>query len=150
MYLYLAVQCLHIYSPRFFFGLRIGQFHKKVDLIRDEIATVERNIENIAEKHGQALAAISEKQGQMRNEELDQVMGEISRSANRVRKELKLMDSEIKAIPEDQAGTADTRMMKQQHSTLSRKFVEVMTEYNDVQTKYKQKYRDRVKRQFKI
>ena len=36
--------------------------------------------------------------------------------------------------------SADLRIRKTQHSTLSRKFVEVMTEYNRTQTDYRERY----------
>lgn len=37
-----------------------------------------------------------------------------------------------------------------QHSTLSRKFVEVMTEYNATQSKYRDRCKDRIQRQLEI
>lgn len=37
-----------------------------------------------------------------------------------------------------------------QHSTLSRKFVEVMTEYNTTQSKYRDRCKDRIQRQLEI
>ncbi|MEQ2195855.1 hypothetical protein XENOCAPTIV_019378, partial [Xenoophorus captivus] len=36
------------------------------------------------------------------------------------------------------------------HSTLSRKFVEVMTEYNTTQSKYRDRCKDRIQRQLEI
>lgn len=46
--------------------------------------------------------------------------------------------------------SADIRIRESQHSTLSRKFVAVMTRYNDIQTKNKQAYRDNIRRQCQI
>ncbi|KAM6389935.1 LOW QUALITY PROTEIN: syntaxin-1B-like [Rhynochetos jubatus] len=45
---------------------------------------------------------------------------------------------------------ADLRIRKTQHSTLSRKFVEVMTEYNATQSKYRDRCKDRIQRQLEI
>merc|ERR1719317_1099549 len=39
---------------------------------------------------------------------------------------------------------------KTQHSTLSRKFVEVMTEYNRTQTDYRERCKSRIQRQLEI
>jgi len=36
------------------------------------------------------------------------------------------------------------------HGTLTRKFVDLMGEYQEIQTKYKNKYRERVERQYRI
>jgi syntaxin 1A len=53
---------------------------------------------------------------------------------------------------EEQANksSADLRIKKTQHSTLSRKFVEVMTEYNRTQTDYRERCKARIQRQLEI
>lgn len=53
---------------------------------------------------------------------------------------------------EEQTGksSADLRIRKTQHSTLSRKFVEVMTEYNRTQTDYRERCKSRIQRQLEI
>lgn len=47
-------------------------------------------------------------------------------------------------------GTEHTCFSSPQHSTLSRKFVEVMTEYNATQSKYRDRCKDRIQRQLEI
>jgi hypothetical protein len=42
------------------------------------------------------------------------------------------------------------RIRQNLHNTLSRKFVAQVQEYQEMQTKYKNKYRDRVGRQLKV
>ncbi|NXJ57334.1 STX1A protein, partial [Spizaetus tyrannus] len=46
--------------------------------------------------------------------------------------------------------SADLRIRKTQHSTLSRKFVEVMSEYNTTQTDYRERCKGRIQRQLEI
>lgn len=46
--------------------------------------------------------------------------------------------------------TPDCVCFVPQHSTLSRKFVEVMTEYNTTQSKYRDRCKDRIQRQLEI
>ncbi|MCP9258197.1 Phosphatidylinositol 5-phosphate 4-kinase type-2 alpha [Dirofilaria immitis] len=46
--------------------------------------------------------------------------------------------------------SADLRIRKTQHSTLSRKFVEVMTDYNKTQTDYRERCKGRIQRQLDI
>lgn len=41
-------------------------------------------------------------------------------------------------------------MRLSQHANVTKKFIEVVQEYQDIQTKFKGKYRDRLERQFKI
>lgn len=60
------------------------------------------------------------------------------------------MYKEIEATSEQDAGHAVNRIRKQQHSALTKSFVEVMSNYNDVQLAFKTKYRARVRRQVMI
>ncbi|KAK3513575.1 hypothetical protein QTP70_019468 [Hemibagrus guttatus] len=46
--------------------------------------------------------------------------------------------------------SADLRIRKTQHSTLSRKFVEVMSEYNATQSSYRERCKGRIQRQLEI
>ncbi|MEQ2241369.1 hypothetical protein ILYODFUR_024574, partial [Ilyodon furcidens] len=46
--------------------------------------------------------------------------------------------------------SADLRIRKTQHSTLSRKFVEVMSEYNTTQSDYRERCKGRIQRQLEI
>eukprot|EP00128_Syssomonas_multiformis_P016123 Colp12_sorted_trinity150504_noHs@34039 len=127
-------------------------FFNTINDVRTAMDNIEVKIKMISEKHGQALAAISEKQGQSSKEELDKYMQEVQAEANKVRRKLKAIDQGNKeqvknGIPETHP---DMRIRKAQHATLSHRFVEIMSKYNDIQANYKQKYQDRVKRQFKI
>eukprot|EP00126_Sphaerothecum_destruens_P009579 Sdes_comp20539_c0_seq2m15235 len=128
----------------------MAEFFVAIGTIRDDIAELEKLIKSISEKHGQVLAAISEKQGQQTTLELDQLQDNAQRISNRVRNKLKAIDKENKALDKASEGSANGRIRKSQHATLSRKFVDVMNVYNDTQTAYKQKYQERVRRQFKI
>ena len=62
------------------------------------------------------------------------------------------MDEENKREEKNSATglSADIRIRKSQHTTLSRQFVQIMTEYNDIQTRNKKNYRGMIARQCKI
>jgi hypothetical protein len=47
----------------------------------------------------------------------------------------------------DRHTTRQSRIRSNMHGTLTRKFVDLMAEYQEIQTKYKNKYRERVERQ---
>eukprot|EP01135_Chromosphaera_perkinsii_P004430 Nk52_evm8s281 gene=Nk52_evmTU8s281 len=128
----------------------MAEFFVLIGALRDDVNELEKLVKQIAEKHGQALAAISEKQSQQSSQELDQLQDNTQRIANRIRNKLKSIEKENKAMDKTAEGSASARIRKSQHATLSRKFIAVMNEYNEVQTTYKQKYQDRVKRQYKI
>lgn len=112
-------------------------------------------------------------------QELEDLMADIKKTANRVRGKLKVrfqniihrlcrrfvwppdLQSQFLLLPqgieqnieqEEQTNksNADLRIRKTQHSALSRKFVEVMTEYNRTQTDYRERCKGRIQRQLEI
>ncbi len=109
-------------------------------------------------------------------QELEDLMSDIKKTANKVRAKLKgegqwmctgclfallqcsmllsfcflVIEQNIEAEENINKASADLRIRKTQHSTLSRKFVEVMTEYNRTQTDYRERCKNRIQRQLEI
>lgn len=61
-----------------------------------------------------------------------------------------MIEQNIEQEEQTNKSSADLRIRKTQHSTLSRKFVEVMTEYNRTQTDYRERCKGRIQRQLEI
>ncbi|XP_077722255.1 syntaxin-3 isoform X2 [Canis aureus] len=81
-------------------------------------------------------------------DDLEQLTAEIKKRANNVRNKLKSMERHIE---EDEVrSSADLRIRKSQHSVLSRKFVEVMTRYNEAQVDFRERSKGRIQRQLEI
>uniref|UniRef100_A0A8V5GCT2 Uncharacterized protein n=1 Tax=Melopsittacus undulatus TaxID=13146 RepID=A0A8V5GCT2_MELUD len=83
-------------------------------------------------------------------QELEDLTADIKKTANKVRSKLKAIEQSIEQEEGLNRSSADLRIRKTQHSTLSRKFVEVMTEYNATQSKYRDRCKDRIQRQLEI
>uniref|UniRef100_A0A1B6DVB5 t-SNARE coiled-coil homology domain-containing protein n=1 Tax=Clastoptera arizonana TaxID=38151 RepID=A0A1B6DVB5_9HEMI len=83
-------------------------------------------------------------------QELEDLMADIKKFANKVRAKLKIIEQNIEQEEHTNKSSADLRIRKTQHSTLSRKFVEVMTEYNRTQTDYRERCKGRIQRQLEI
>ncbi|CAH0390554.1 unnamed protein product [Bemisia tabaci] len=83
-------------------------------------------------------------------QELEDLMADIKKTANKVRAKLKVIEQNIEQEEHTNKSSADLRIRKTQHSTLSRKFVEVMTEYNRTQTDYRERCKGRIQRQLEI
>lgn len=83
-------------------------------------------------------------------QELEDLMADIKKTANKVRAKLKAIEQNIEQEEQTNKSSADLRIRKTQHSTLSRKFVEVMTEYNRTQTDYRERCKGRIQRQLEI
>uniref|UniRef100_A0A8C2MY33 Syntaxin 3 n=1 Tax=Cricetulus griseus TaxID=10029 RepID=A0A8C2MY33_CRIGR len=81
-------------------------------------------------------------------DDLEQLTTEIKKRANNVRNKLKSMEKHIEE--DDVRSSADLRIRKSQHSVLSRKFVEVMTKYNEAQVDFRERSKGRIQRQLEI
>ncbi|XP_070573113.1 syntaxin-like isoform X2 [Ptychodera flava] len=124
----------------------MDEFFKEVEEIRNHIDHIQSNVEEMKKKHSQILS--SPQTDEKVKEELEELMADIKKTANKVRGKLKVIESGIEQ--EDIKSSADIRIRKTQHSTLSRKFVEVMTEYNTTQTEYRERCKGRIQRQLEI
>lgn len=130
----------------------MGAFFEEVNTIRNAILKIQQNVDIVEHKHQDLLVAYSHEQTSQANKVLEEHMSLITTLANNVRMKLKKMDQENKQAESSSTTglSADIRIRQSQHSTLSRKFVQVMTQYNDIQAANKRKYREAFERQCRI
>mmetsp|Transcript_21125 Transcript_21125/g.50171 ORF Transcript_21125/g.50171 Transcript_21125/m.50171 type:complete len:366 (+) Transcript_21125:162-1259(+) len=126
-------------------------FFDKVGQVKRNMDQMKRNMGTIEKTHGQALSSVSRDAANKRQEELDDLMDQTSTCMKSVKELLKQMDEEGKKH-DKKVGHQDseTRIRNNMHSTLTKKFVQHVKEYQEMQTKYKNKYRERVGRQLKV
>ncbi|EPB68360.1 Syntaxin [Ancylostoma ceylanicum] len=140
------------YMEEFFEQLQLAaDFHLKriqVEEIRGSVDLIANSVEEVKKKHSAILS--NPVNDPKTKEELDELMASIKRTANKVRGKLKLIENAIEHDESAGAGNADLRIRKTQHSTLSRRFVEVMTDYNKTQTDYRERCKGRIQRQLDI
>lgn len=129
-------------------GGKMDEFFHEVEEIRENIDKIQINVEEVKRKHSAILSA-PQTDDKMK-QELEDLMADIKKTANKVRAKLKVIEQNIEAEEAVNKASADLRIRKTQHSTLSRKFVEVMTEYNRTQTDYRERCKDRIARQLEI
>ncbi|XP_044595649.1 syntaxin-1A isoform X11 [Cotesia glomerata] len=124
------------------------EFFAEVEEIREMIDNIQTNVEEVKKKHSAILSAPqTDEKVKM---ELEDLMADIKKTANKVRAKLKVIEQNIETEEHTNKSSADLRIRKTQHSTLSRKFVEVMTEYNRTQTDYRERCKGRIQRQLEI
>jgi len=119
-----------------------------VEEIRENIDKIQNNVEEVKIKHSAILSA--PQTDEKMKQELEDLMSDVKKTANRVRAKLKVIEQNIESEEAVNKASADLRIRKTQHSTLSRKFVEVMTEYNRTQTDYRERCKGRIMRQLEI
>ncbi|GAB6026506.1 Syntaxin-1A [Chamberlinius hualienensis] len=126
----------------------MDEFFAEVEEIRENIDKIQANVEEVKKKHSSILSA--PQTDEKVKQELEDLMADIKKTANKVRAKLKVIEQNIEQEEHTNKSSADLRIRKTQHSTLSRKFVEVMTEYNRTQTDYRERCKGRIQRQLEI
>uniref|UniRef100_A0A3P8UH75 Syntaxin-1A n=1 Tax=Amphiprion percula TaxID=161767 RepID=A0A3P8UH75_AMPPE len=113
-----------------------------VEEIRGFIESLAEKVEEVKRKHSAILA--SPNPDEKTKAELEDLMADIKKLAN------KCIQQTIEQEEGQNRSSADLRIRKTQHSTLSRKFVEVMSEYNTTQSDYRERCKGRIQRQLEI
>jgi syntaxin 1A len=126
----------------------MDEFFAQVEDVRGMIEKISSNVAEVKTKHSEILSA-PQTDDRMK-EQLEELMADIKRTANRVRSQLKAIEQSIEQDEHSKRATTDLRIKKTQHSTLSRKFVEVMNDYNSCQVDYRQRCKDSIIRQLEI
>ncbi|XP_029556171.1 syntaxin-1A isoform X5 [Salmo trutta] len=120
----------------------------QVEEIRGFIEELSEKVEEVKRQHSAILAAPNP--DEKTKAELEQLMTDIKKFANKVRSKLKGIEQSIEHEEALNGSSADLRIRKTQHSTLSRKFVEVMSAYNATQSDYRERCKGRIQRQLDI
>ncbi|RWS04527.1 syntaxin-like protein, partial [Dinothrombium tinctorium] len=139
-------------------------FFQEVEEIRENIEKMQLNVEDVKKIHSAILSA--PQTDEKVKQQLEDLMADIKRNANKVRAKLKglsekqkieltssnksVMEQNIEQLEQTNMMSADFRIRKTQHSMLSQKFVEVMTDYNKTQTDYRERCKARIQRQLEI
>ncbi|XP_068750510.1 syntaxin-1A-like isoform X2 [Montipora capricornis] len=128
----------------------MDNFFQRVATIRGNIDKIAQDVEQVKEMHRQMLSAAV--QDQEVKDELERLMYDVKRTANSVRTNLKEMEQRINQQDMDSScnNYAESRIRRCQHSTLARKFVEVMSDCNTTQSDYREKCKSRIQRQLEI
>uniref|UniRef100_A0A4W5PW67 Syntaxin 3a n=1 Tax=Hucho hucho TaxID=62062 RepID=A0A4W5PW67_9TELE len=82
-------------------------------------------------------------------DDLEAVTNDIKKAAGTARNKLKSIEKQLETNTEERS-SADMRIRKSQHAILAKKFVEVMTKYNEAQTDFRDKSKGRIARQLEI
>uniref|UniRef100_A0A8K9Y6P2 Syntaxin-1B n=1 Tax=Oncorhynchus mykiss TaxID=8022 RepID=A0A8K9Y6P2_ONCMY len=141
---------LHIHKQSLVYVASAPSFSLPVQVeeIRVCIDKLSEDVEQVKKQHSAILAAPNP--DEKTKQELEDLTADIKKTANKVRSKLKAIEQSIEQEEGLNRSSADLRIRKTQHSTLSRKFVEVMTEYNTTQSKYRDRCKDRIQRQLEI
>ncbi|XP_042308514.1 syntaxin-3 isoform X3 [Sceloporus undulatus] len=124
----------------------MDEFFAEIEETRQNIDKISENVEEAKRLYSIILSApIPEPKTK---DDLEQLTADIKKMANSVRNKLKSMERNIEQ--DEVRSSADLRIRKSQHSVLSRKFVDVMTKYNEAQVDFRERSKGRIQRQLEI
>ncbi|XP_028914151.1 syntaxin-2 isoform X2 [Ornithorhynchus anatinus] len=126
----------------------MDDFFHQVEDLRSNIAKIAQNVEEVKKTHSIILSAPNP-DGRTK-EDLEDLNKEIKKIANKIRAKLKSIEQSFDQDENANRTSVDLRIRKTQHSVLSRKFVDVMTEYNETQTLFRERSKGRIQRQLEI
>lgn len=127
----------------------MDDFFIEVHKIIKMIDKIQANVDQLKKKHSTNLSTPQS------DESIKQVLDDslntdIKKLASKVRTKFKGIEKTIKQEERANKTSANVRIRKTQHSTLSRKFVEVMIEYNEIQVNYRERCKVRLQRHLEI
>ncbi|KAJ0068025.1 hypothetical protein NL108_015092, partial [Boleophthalmus pectinirostris] len=123
-------------------------FFRRVEEVRGLIDKISYQVDEVRKIHSTILSAPNP--DDRTKDQLAALTNDIKGNANVVRTKLKTMEQ---SMPKDDVvnrSSVDFRIQKTQHTVLSRKFVEVMTQYNETQVSFRERSKGRIQRQLEI
>ncbi|CAH1758145.1 12758_t:CDS:2 [Entrophospora sp. SA101] len=122
----------------------VGAFFDEVSSISDMIRKAQANISQIDELHSRTLGIISDDERIKR--QLESITSETRGILTQIKDRIKKLEvSNLK-----QAKSGDIEVRKAQTSNLRQKFMETLQNYQNVEYQNRQKYRQRMERQYRI
>lgn len=121
-------------------------FFEDVGQIKAWMSSIRKNIGAIEEVYGHFITAVTSDQTKESSAELDVLIDETNDLTHKVRDALQ----EMQAENAKSSGSSEARIRNNMHNTLTVKFLDLVTSYQEAQRKYKDKHNEKVRRQIKI
>uniref|UniRef100_A0A3B3DVQ7 Syntaxin-3 n=1 Tax=Oryzias melastigma TaxID=30732 RepID=A0A3B3DVQ7_ORYME len=120
----------------------------QIEDIRSSIDKIDENVAEVKKLYSVILSAPTSEQ--KTQDDLEAITNDIKKMANNARNKLKTIERNLETEQQQERVSADMRIRKSQHAVLSRKFVEVMTKYNEAQVDFRERSKGRIQRQLEI
>lgn len=124
-------------------GDSMSDFYAEISSIQDTIKTFNANVSRIDELHSRSLNNTDDAAAQRNASQLQELVEDTSALSATLKRRVKDL--------ERQGGSGrDGQIRKQQTALVKSKFVDAIQSYQTVEQQYRQKYKQRMERQFKI
>lgn len=125
----------------------LKEFYQEVDVIKAKLSEIEGAIRTIDEKYNDTLTAASTGKADAATQELERHITDTNRTAQDVAARLKAMQADN---AKHRGASAEARIRESIHSTLAKRFYELMGQYQALKSKNAARYREKVRRQVEV
>ncbi|ORX95986.1 t-SNARE [Basidiobolus meristosporus CBS 931.73] len=125
----------------------LNTFLEEVTEIEDIISLFQQNVKRIQDLHANVLDAFSEEQVNSINAQTDKLVSETFQLGNSIKERLKSMNL---ANRKATGGPGQAQIRKNKYQALQEKFVEAIKKYQAVEYESRNRYRERMERQYRI
>jgi len=118
-------------------------FYEEISSIQGSLKQFNDNVSRISELHSRSINITDEAAGQRNTAELEDLVADTSALSGTLKRR-------IKALERQGGSGRDGQIKKQQTGLVKSKFVEAIQNYQTVEQQHRQKYKQRLERQYKI
>jgi len=122
------------------------EFLKEIETLKASIDAINEQVRQLETLHANSLLNVNQDEAVRNHQVLEATTDSINAGLQQVQIRLKKLDAATNAMPK----TPEYQLRKSQQSAVAKKLTEVASNYNDVQSRYKQKYKERMERQYRI
>jgi len=124
-------------------GGDMSAFYAEISSLQDELKTFNDNVSRVSDLHSRSLNNMDDSAAQRNAAQLEELVEDTSALSSTLKRRIKALEA--------QGGTGrDGQIRKQQTALVKSKFVEAIQNYQSVEQQYRQRYKQRMERQFKI
>lgn len=133
-------------------SVSMQQFFSDVELVKKHILVIRNSTKRVADINQQVVLATTSESEHEESQELQLLVTETNKKAAIAKQLLKKLNEETEGLKGTPGNNkqSEIRIRENLSNTLTRKFVDVMKEYQSAQTKYKTDIKKKVKRQVQI
>ncbi|KAI0831483.1 t-SNARE [Trametes gibbosa] len=121
----------------------MAAFYNEIASIQDDIRTFNDNVARISDMHSRSLNTTDDVASQRVNQQMEELVADTSALSNVLRRR-------IKSLQKQGGSGRDGEIRKQQTGLVKQKFMDAIQNYQTVEQQYRQKYKQRLERQYKI
>ena len=125
----------------------LRDFYQEVDGLKARLAEIEAAVRAIDDKYNDALTAASTGKADAATQELERLIGDTNRLSQDVAARLKAMQA---ANGKFKGANAEARIRESMHSTLAKRFYELMGAYQALKSKNAARFRAKVRQQVEV